>query len=108
MTTTARDDVIRTDIGKVGEIERWLERLGYPAQRDSRGVIVADLHDLHASATKYPALLDALLALPPEPSEEAANRVADITSELRHMAWHIRSVARRLDRLAVALDPEDE
>lgn len=108
MTTATRDDTIRANVEKADDVNRWLAQLGYPTRREDRGAVGADLSDLYASAATYRALLDALLALPPEQSEEAADRVADIASELRHMAWHIRSVTRRLERLESRLAPDNE
>jgi hypothetical protein len=108
MTTATRDETIRANVDKADDVNRWLAQLGYPTRRHDRGAIGADLSDLYVSAATYRALIDALLALPPEQSDEAADRVADITSELRHMAWHIRSVTRRRERLEARLDPDAE
>ena len=66
----------------------------------------ADLADLSASAERYRRLVDALLATPADRPETAADALVEINVELQHVAWHIRSATRRIDRLASDLYAE--
>ena len=104
----APSDDVRENVEKADDVIRWLDGLGQVRLRRDRGALGADLSDLYIGARRYARMLDELLAMAPESGSAASDKVGDIADELRHMAWHIRSVARRLDRLAVALDPEDE
>lgn len=96
------------NVAKATDIGRWLDALGEPARRLDRGAISADLSDLYSAAEAYRAMLDALLALKLDDPDAVPEKINEITGELRHMAWHIRSVTRRLDRLEHRLTPDDE
>jgi hypothetical protein len=89
-------------------VGRWLDALGPAVRRSDRGALAADLGDLYAGAATCRRLLDAALAVPPERPAEASERLADMAVELRHLAWHVRSCAPRLERLADALDPDGD
>ena len=99
---------VRENVEKSDEVIRWLDALGPVGRRRDRGALGADLSDLYIGARRYGRMLDQLLAMGSEDVVAASEKLGDIAAELRHMAWHIRSVAPRLDRLAVALDPEDD
>mgnify|MGYP000489327055 CR=1 FL=1 len=98
---------VQENVAHADEIVRWLDALGPVGRRRDVGALAADLSDLYAAATTYRRLVDHLLALGPRDRVAASDATVEIVTELRHMAWHIRSVAPRLERLASALDPDD-
>lgn len=88
-------------------IDRWLGGLD-EVRAASRRHVAADLADLYAGSERMRRLVDALLDTPPGERERAADTVVDLKVELQHLAWHIRSVTRRLERLADDLYGDDE
>ena len=109
--TTATEPVaqaeIRETLAKADAVVGWLRAVGVPEGRGDLGALGADLSDLYVGAETYRRLLDELLALGPDDRAEASEKVGDMADELRHLAWHIRSAARRLDRLEARLDPSN-
>ncbi len=109
--THVDEELIDLNVAKARAVTEWLEatrsvrRAGRPSDL---GPISADLSDLYAGSIKYQRLIDALLDTPPAERERAANAVVDLKVELQHLAWHIRSVTRRLERLANDLYGDDE
>ena len=107
-TTTAAEPLDRAEIqetlAKADAVVGWLRAVGVPEGRGDLGALGADLSDLYVGAEKYRRLLDELLALGPDDRAEASEMAGDIADELRHLAWHIRSAIRRLDRLEARLD----
>jgi hypothetical protein len=97
----------RANAAQADAIVGWLDALGAVGRKRDTGALAADLSDLYVAAASYRRLLDQLLALAPHDRSAAADTVVDIATELRHLAWHIRSVTPRLDRLAAALDLDD-
>jgi hypothetical protein len=99
---------IEEDLDKARAVGRWLDALGPAVRRSDRGALAADLGDLYAGAARYRQLLDALLALPGDRAGEVDDLLVELSAELRHLAWHIRSSTRRLERLADGMEPGDE
>ncbi len=108
-----QDDVIDTsdlhalNLDKAEAVNRWLATLGEIKPSATRA-LGAELSDLYAGAVRYQRLLDALLATPQDERIRASTLLVETAVELRHLAWHIRSCAGRLDRLAGDLNPDDE
>lgn len=103
-----RIDDVDENVAKADGIAGWLDGLGSAAGRIDRGAVAADLGDLYTSARVYRRLLDELLAISPVDTSAASEKLNEIGTELRHQAWHIRSDARRLDRIESNLDLGDE
>ena len=64
------------------------------------GVLGADLGDLYAGATRFQELLDAWLELPIEDRDGLDEILVDLSVEMRHLWWHLRSGTGRVERLA--------
>ena len=108
MTRTPEQSAdVEADVAKAHEVARWLESLGPVGPHRDVGAPAADLSDQYVAAATYRRQLDTLPAFGPDDGVVAAETAIDVVTELRHMAWHIRSVTPRLERLATALDPED-
>jgi hypothetical protein len=101
-------DLVHLNVEKGREVADWLDALRVPVRASIRGALSADLSDLYVAAIQYQRLLDALLGSRPEDAEQAAELLTEIASELRHVGWHVRSAADRLDRLADRLDADDD
>lgn len=101
-------DRIDANAAKAGEIVRWLRLLGEPARRVDHGAVGADLSDLYMSTETFRHQLGDLLAVGRDDPDAVAEKLNEITGGLRHMAWHIRSVTPRLERLESRLTPDDD
>jgi len=98
-------------VAKARAVTAWLDAAqsgGRAGRPSDLGALSADLSDLYTGSTRYQRLVDALLETPPTERESAADTVVDLKVELQHLAWHIRSVTRRLERLADDLYGDDE
>ena len=101
MATELHDQAeIHENLAKADAVVDWLRTVGAPDGRGDIGALGADMSDLYVGAEKYRRLLDELLKLGPDELAQASEKVGDIADELRQLCWHIRSAARRLDRLA--------
>jgi hypothetical protein len=105
--TPADDDSVRLNVEQAQRVVAWLDSLGVRVRPSDRGAVGADLSDLYVAADAYRRMLDALLELPANDHDQQADAVADLASEIRHIAWHARSVVSRLDRLVDRLAPDD-
>jgi hypothetical protein len=89
------------------EIGAWLESLGKAVRPSDRGALSADLSDLYAGAIRYQRMIDRILALPARERAKASDALIDLSVDLWHLNWHMRSARPRLERVADALDPDD-
>jgi hypothetical protein len=104
--TVDTDDLVRLNLDKAAAIERWLRTVGDVKDADI-GRLSADLSDLYAASITYQRLLGALLATSPDNHDRAGTLIVDMTVELRHLSWHIRSSIGKLERLAGKLLPDE-
>ena len=109
--TDADTEPVDRTVEKSRAVMAWLQaarELGRTGRPSDLGPLGADLGDLYTGSERMRRLIDALLDTPPAERERAADAVVDLKIELQHLAWHIRSVTRRLERLADDLYGDDE
>ncbi len=80
------------------------KEMGLPEELDPElASLSTDLGDLWGAQHSLTAQLESFLKPPAEPSKDwrsAGDHLADLKSSIEHMAWHVSSVRRPLNRIA--------
>ncbi len=80
------------------------KEMGLPEELDPElASLSTDLGDLWSAQHSLTAQLESFLKPPPEPSKDwrlVGDHLADLKSSIEHMAWHVSSIRRPLNRIA--------
>ena len=110
-SATFGDDRIEPDLDRArqaallahGVVIKFKE-MGLPEELDPElASLSTDLGDLWSAQQSLTAQLESLLKPPPElPNDwrSVGDHLADLKSSIEHMAWHVSSVRRPLNRMA--------
>ena len=80
------------------------KEMGLPEELDPElASLSTDLGDLWGAQHSLTAQLESFLKPPPNPPKDwrsAGDHLADLKSTIEHMAWHVNSIRRPLNRIA--------